>query len=347
MDRFRLVKRLERIPQRSMTQRCAIHASADGGEKSVDPLPERFVARDGMKPNQGFGIKTIGVRHRVVMDRRKTQRDFAIAARGHRENGTLFSVIPCCENIEPAPRIGQITRALARIGCSLEEGDGGAGHGRIIQRKSLIEGAAAPIGMQEPVAFTHRFADETIGRRRKIAPWRLIEDDAGARKRRDHQPIPVGKDLVVLPRPQPPIARLPQLAEQRLIVLRVVRWRRMQLGETIGDRAPLEIAALRDVVAGNDALGIGIAQHLEDLARRPGIKIPFAIGRIGIERRRESAAVDLHLACCPIHDARRRIAIKRRRLRMMGERIKLEQLRIVVEHLFKMRHEPAFIDAVA
>jgi hypothetical protein len=67
----------------------------------------------------------------------------------------------------------------------------------------VVRGAAGEAAPQAAVD-AHAPEDEPPRRARALRIGRIIEDQRGARERRDHQAVPGGKDLVVAQRRRPP-----------------------------------------------------------------------------------------------------------------------------------------------
>ncbi len=85
----------------------------------------------------------------------------------------------------------------------------------------------------------------------------------------------------------------------------------------------------------------------DDLIVGPDVELAlFAFG-IGIERRRESPFRRGHFALEPGNRLLRALPVECFAAALMGGREQLEKLRVVVEHLLEMRHEPAFVDRIA
>ena len=93
--------------------------------------------------------------------------------------------------------------------------------------------------------------------------------------------------------------------------------------------------------------GVVLAEHLLDLGERPDVELALLAFRIGVERSRERAARRRHLAREPGH----RLACARAKQQLAGahmrERQQLDELRVVVEHLLEMRHQPFLVDRIA
>ena len=110
---------------------------------------------------------------------------------------------------------------------------------------------------------------------------------------------------------------------------------------------PSKFPAARHVVdLGEQARILGAERRL-DLGERPHIELALLALAVGIERRGEAAGVDHHLAQQPgdrLLDAlrvERRLGLAPR----LGHQV--DELRVVVQHLLEMRHQPALVDAVA
>ena len=125
---------------------------------------------------------------------------------------------------------------------------------------------------------------------------------------------------------------------------RLVR-RRAGRGQPAQDVAPLPIALGADVISGGEG-GRVLAQQRGDLLGAPDIEAPFLALGIGVERGGESLA-DLHLAHQPGEGLLRAGGVDRRRRLGVAEREQFEDLRVVVEHLLEVRHEPDGVGRIA
>ncbi len=201
--------------------------------------------------------------------------------------------------------------------------------------------------MEEAAIFRHGLLDKQEGALGSLLPIRTIEHDSSARQRGDHQAVPVGEDLVVEAGTnaagacgQQLLAQGAQMgfgfdASQRLVI------------ETVGNVVAFEVAGLRDVVGGRENLGILLTEDLANLPKGPDVELAFLPFAVGIERGCESAAFADHLTQQP-GDGFVDALGEQRFMRFapdFGEEV--EQQRVIVEHLFEVRHEPALVDGVA
>ncbi len=89
------------------------------------------------------------------------------------------------------------------------------------------------------------------------------------------------------------------------------------------------------------------AEHVFDLGERPDVELPLLALRIGVERRRERALRGGHLAGKPRDRLGGALAEQRHAGHRVRHREQFQELRVVVEHLLEVRHEPALVDRVA
>ena len=90
-----------------------------------------------------------------------------------------------------------------------------------------------------------------------------------------------------------------------------------------------------------------MAENRNDLVPRPDVEFAFDALAVGVEARAERAARSGHLALDPANRLPRARAKQFVARFMMRKRQHFENLRIVVEHFFKVRHEPAIIRRIA
>ena len=109
----------------------------------------------------------------------------------------------------------------------------------------------------------------------------------------------------------------------------------------------LEIPLGGDVVVLREEGRIVRPDGVRDLLGRPDVELALLAFRVGVERGAERATLGGHLAREPLHSFPRAGLEQRIAGTPMRQRQQFEKLRIVVEHLLEMRHQPALVDRVA
>ena len=102
-----------------------------------------------------------------------------------------------------------------------------------------------------------------------------------------------------------------------------------------------------DVVVRGKECGILLAENFGNLALRPHIELSLLALGIGVERGAEGTRRSGHLTGEPGHGLLRANEEKRVSRVLMGECEKLEDERVVVEHLLEMRDQPALVHRIA
>src|SRR5690606_22878551 len=103
----------------------------------------------------------------------------------------------------------------------------------------------------------------------------------------------------------------------------------------------------RHVIVCSKEGGIVRTEDVLDLAARPDIELALLAFGIRIEARGEAAALGRHFAPEPLDGLAGADEEERVPAAGVSEREQFEELRVVVEHLLEMRHEPALVDGVA
>ena len=127
----------------------------------------------------------------------------------------------------------------------------------------------------------------------------------------------------------------------------VVRVAMLAFGETIENIVVFEIAVRRHVVMAGEIFAVIAAQHLEQLVITPDVELALLAFRIGIERGGEGALLRRHFAREPTDRLARALREQQVAAAPEGQRQQLQQLRVVVQHLLEMRHQPALVDRIA
>src|SRR4030095_2380969 len=87
-------------------------------------------------------------------------------------------------------------------------------------------------------------------------------------------------------------------------------------------------------------------KNLYNLRERPDVELAFLAFRIRVERGEKSALSAGHLALEPADGLSRAFAKQVLAATLEGKPEQFQQLRVVVEHFFEMRHQPALVDRV-
>ena len=192
----------------------------------------------------------------------------------------------------------------------------------------------------------HLAADKGKSAGGKRDPTGVIEGKPGLDQRGDHQPVPIGEDLVVEPGADSRRARLQQqLAAPRQLGLGVCIGKVGRL-EPVQDIVAFPVALGGDVVKALEQRG-AVTEHGVDLGLGPDVEFAFHVLAVGIEARIEAALRMGHLAVEPSDCFGDALRIKRLARFLPDQRQEACQLGIVVEHLFEMRREPARIGRIA
>ena len=204
-------------------------------------------------------------------------------------------------------------------------------------------------GMAEPVALATSCRRRT-GRRAPPSAARSARRTwhAGVDQRRDHHAVPVRQHLVVESGAHPLVAHREQPLRASDASRVSSSARRRHPREPVEDGVALEIALGRDVVVPREERGLVLADGVLDLVERPDVELAllaFASRRRARRRTRRSSG--RHLAREPLDGFLRARLNSGLPERCMRQRQQLEELRIVVEHLLEMRHQPALVDRVA
>ncbi len=107
----------------------------------------------------------------------------------------------------------------------------------------------------------------------------------------------------------------------------------------------LPVSVRGDIISATERVG-SVTQDFFDLLARPEIEFPFDAFTIGIFRRVKPAVGARHVAQYVVTGPPRNVRINRVARDLVRVHVTGNQLRLVVEHLLEVRHQPAFIDAV-
>ena len=208
-------------------------------------------------------------------------------------------------------------------------------------------GLAGAPGMGEPAVLLHVLHDEAEGGGGGLQPLGAVEHARGVGERGDHQPVPVGQHLVVPAGANAARAARQQLAAHVRQGLLLGGRAQQRIAQAVEDGVAFPVAGFRHVVGLREHLGIGLAQHLDDLGLAPDVELALLALGIGVERGGEASAFGDHLAQQPadrLVDAARVELVAGLAVGLAHE---VDQQRVVVEHLLEVRDEPALVDRVA
>ena len=115
-------------------------------------------------------------------------------------------------------------------------------------------------------------------------------------------------------------------------------------GDAAENSVAFPVAAARHVVSRLESRRIG-AEQCVDLRFGPDVELPFLAFAVRVFGRSEGGmsgrrARRRHVAHHPVHRLRRALSVEQVRRCGVGERQQFEDLRVVVQHLLEMRHEP-------
>jgi hypothetical protein len=202
-----------------------------------------------------------------------------------------------------------------------------------------------------PVLAAQRTQQELARAHGGIQPVAPAGGGGRLRQRRQHEPVPLGQDLVVEPRARPLLTGgeepWPGLLDAgRTGEIDVSRAARM---DAVQDGAALEVAARRHAVERNDlARQLPVAvERRHDLVRGPDVETTLLAVAVGVLGREEPSA---RVAQVPQHVRHRLVqhlpvAIVAQDL--PGVQVGACQQGLVVEHLLEVGHQPGGVDRVA
>ena len=176
---------------------------------------------------------------------------------------------------------------------------------------------------------------------RQLQITRSIRQTTAGRQRLNHQRVPFRQHLVVQKWPRASTSALQQLRSRCTQPLANTRL----LPRQIQNATMLEILRLAKPVHPQKFVRLR-TQHLPNLRFRPHIKLALDRVRFCIQSRTEAAVRQRHFASQKAHQFVHHLLIQRIGFHLQCLGIHLQQLRLVVQHLLKMRHRPRSLGTV-
>jgi len=115
------------------------------------------------------------------------------------------------------------------------------------------------------------------------------------------------------------------------------------MAQPVEDGFPFPVALGRHLVEYLENRRLG-AERRVDLGGRPDVEFAFLVLAVGVETAAEPALTGQHLAFEPADRLGDALGIERVADLLPDEGQQIDELGIVVEHLFEMRRQPARID---
>ena len=314
--------------------------AGNGPDQVLGRLAPARLIRQMPKPDENLGQEADARRARAVMRLARTRARHVGGVLG----GKVDPAGSIAEEVQGLGREASGSVKIPRLSGGLEQGERGAGHRRVIVDEGAGAGMSLPPGVQKPTVAAPELAHDKIERgARGCNPGRLAEHGAGADERRDGQAVPVGQHLVVAAGLGARLAHgeqfCPRGGELGLLVGRTTRTDAAQ------HRPAFPVSPARDVIGGLEA-GRGVAERGVDLVLPPDIEEAFLAVLIGVEGSGEGVA-DAHLAHQPADRLTGASGECRIGPQRVDQRQQFKDLRVVVEHLLEVRHEPFGVGRVA
>ena len=220
-DFLRAEPEIERVQYPRMADKIAPHRRAHRREKCIGPRQPAFIAGEAREPDERRQIDRMRVRDRVVGCRREPQNHIARILGRHGEKPACRIAVIGLHRLRPANRIGKIIagKRWPKIARFMQR-ERGPHHRGMIERETRFHKHARAPGMGEApvslrIGILHRVGDERIGPRGERDPFGLMKQRRGMDERGDHQPIPIGENLVVEARPDALFAGREKFRAQR------------------------------------------------------------------------------------------------------------------------------------
>ena len=176
---------------------------------------------------------------------------------------------------------------------------------------------------------------------RQLQITRSTRQTTTGRQCLNHQRVPLRQDLVVQKWTRASTTTLQQLRSRFPQTLTRPRL----LTRQIQNPPMLKILRLTKTIHPQKLVRFS-TQNLANLRLRPDIKLTLNRVRFGIEGRTETTVGQSHLASQKADQLVHHLLVQRIRLHLQCLCIHLQQLRLVVQHLFKMGHRPRTLSAV-
>ena len=209
--------------------------------------------------------------------------------------------------------------------------------------------------MQCPVRTTHRLQQKLRVAGRSRQEVRPVEYGAGFGQRSQHETIPRRQDFLVAAWPHACGARFEQHLTPTFQRGQQLRFRNAQLRSELQGRivhvqdagAALEVARRRNVVKGSEQSRVLIAEQVAQLGWSPDVKLAFFAFGICILGRVEATGRVGHIPQDVADNLLDDVLEERITGGLIAHQVGPRELRVVVQHLLEMWHEPFRIGAVA
>ena len=211
----------------------------------------------------------------------------------------------------------------------------------------MTRASLAPGMEQATIVRHHRAPHKMEGLDRDIEPVLTFKHARGLGDGGDRQSVPIRQNLIVAPRPDAAFAQREQdgaVSRQRAFRLLVQQLDRSQ---TVEDGlAAFPIAFAVDAICAFEEWRAH-AQRFAYFSFAPSVEFAFLAFAVGVETAGETAARRTHLARDPLDRLGHAQAIQFATLVLPDLGQQFDQLGVVVEHFFKMRHEPSIVGRIA
>ena len=303
------------------------HDAGNGRACSIGVVP--FAGQRGQLEQHRRGHRATG-RHRVVLHILGSRNErLVIVGRIEEPTDRITKVVK--------DRVSQRTRGSEVV--LLERGfvqrDQSIGKvGVVLEHARLKRPSILPRAAQAAFAIAHAVKQQVGRACAQLRPARLAKGRGRVGERGDHQAVPAGQDLVVARRLRPALARLEQRPTSASQAVRVAA------ADGPGkDRVTLPVPVVSHAVNGIE-LGRVRAEHCVYLRLVPGVGRAFFPVRIRIEARGKAAVCGAQLARDELQGLLRHLAVARLTGQLPRMDVDARELRVVVEHLLEVRHEP-------
>ena len=176
-----------------MTHRVFRHGASKAPQDHLRAFGEARVSRPQRQGHEIRHHHGVGIWRGVIETAERTDDEVLSVVSRQVITAEIVRPIMLIENCGPGLGLHD-TVALAR---NISERQRGADHVGVVVGDRRGFGLARPIGMEQAAIFCHPCTDKMISGLRSVEPVGSVEGVARIGECSDHQPIPVGKNLVV------------------------------------------------------------------------------------------------------------------------------------------------------